>query len=202
MISPFVPLPEHFRHRSTLHGQAHVARVMVHALRLIEATGWEHEAARLWAAVYIHDLERTHDGPCNRHGAAAVERWEKQETLQVHLLSGGITEADYAAIAHAVDVHCREDEDEPPQDHPDWPLVALLKDADALDRVRLGDLDVSRLRLPQSREMVLFAQELFDLTTGDIPLGEDHWAELTVAADEILNGVPDAEGSGEDAPED
>ena len=189
MISPFIPLPEHFRHRSTVHGQAHVARVMVHALRLIEATGWEHEASRLWAAVYLHDLERTRDGHCTRHGAAAVERWEAQEPLQVHLLSGGITEADYRAIAHAVDVHCRVEEDEPSRDHPDWPLVALLKDANALDRVRLGDLDPSRLRLPQSRQMVEFAQLLFDVTNGDIPLGAEHFAELTVAADEILNGV-------------
>lgn len=31
-------MPELFLHRSTLHGQAHVGRVMVHALRLIEAT--------------------------------------------------------------------------------------------------------------------------------------------------------------------
>lgn len=193
MIDPFVPLPQHFRHASRVHGQAHVARVMVHALRLIEATGWEHEAARLWAAVYLHDLERTHDGPCQRHGAAAVERWETQLPLQIHILSGGVLESDYAAIAHAVDVHCRPDSDEPSRDHPDWPLVALLKDADGLDRVRLGDLDPSYLRLPQSLEMVGFAQALFDLTHGEIPEGEDHFADLTVAADEILNGIaPDA----------
>lgn len=189
MIDPFVPLPQHFRHDSRLHGQSHVARVMVHALRLIEATGWEHEAARLWAAVYLHDLERSHDGRCVRHGADAVTRWETQLPLQLHIMSGGVLEADYAAIAHAVDVHCRPDEDAPSRDHPDWPLIALLKDADGLDRVRLGDLDPSFLRLPQSRAMVPFAQQLFDLTNGEIPEGEEHWADLTVAAHEILTGM-------------
>ena len=188
MIDPFVPLPSHFRHRSRLHGQSHVARVMVHALRLIEATGWEHEAARLWAAVYLHDLERTHDGRCLRHGADAVERWQTQLPLQLHIMSGGVMEADYPAIAHAVEVHCRPDSDEPDRDHADWPLVALLKDADGLDRVRLGDLNPTYLRLPQSREMVEFAQKLFDASNGQIPEGDDHFAELTLVADEVLNG--------------
>ena len=195
MIDPFVPLPEHFRHHSTIHGQSHVARVMVHALRLIEATGWEHEAARLWAAVYLHDLERTHDGKCLRHGANAVARWEEQLPLRLHLMSGGIEEADYADIALAVELHCLPNSEEPPHDHPSWPLVALLKDADGLDRVRLGDLDPSYLRLPQSLTMIEFAQQLYDRTDGEIPEGEDHFAELTRVANEILSGPePDREG--------
>jgi hypothetical protein len=36
---------------------------MVHAFRLIVATGWIEDAPRLWAAVDRHDLARTHDGP-------------------------------------------------------------------------------------------------------------------------------------------
>jgi hypothetical protein len=36
-------------------------RVMVHAFCLLEATGWSEEAPRLWAAVYLHDIARTHD---------------------------------------------------------------------------------------------------------------------------------------------
>lgn len=188
MIDPFVPLPQHFRHKSRLHGQSHVARVMVHALRLIEATGWEHEAARLWAAVYLHDLERTHDGVCHRHGADAVRRWQEQMPLRLHIVSGGVQESDYDAIALAVERHCQPNSEEPPHSDPTWPLVALLKDADGLDRVRLGDLDPSFLRLPESRAMVEFAQTLYDETNGIIPEGEHHFADLTVAANEILSG--------------
>ena len=73
-----VPPPELFLHPSYLHGQAHVARVMIHALRLIEATGAEGEASRLWAAVYLHDIARRHDGSCKRHGADA---WARLATL-------------------------------------------------------------------------------------------------------------------------
>jgi HD superfamily phosphodiesterase len=57
-----LPRPELFLHRSTLHGQAHVGRVMIHALRLIEATGFTECACALWAAVYLHDIARVHDG--------------------------------------------------------------------------------------------------------------------------------------------
>ena len=39
-----VPTPDLFVHPSRIHGQRHVARVMIHAFRLIEATGLTHLA--------------------------------------------------------------------------------------------------------------------------------------------------------------
>ena len=41
-----VPMPELFRHRSYLRGPTHVARVMVHAMRLVEVTGQAEHGAR------------------------------------------------------------------------------------------------------------------------------------------------------------
>ncbi len=189
MISPFVPLPQHFRHVSKIHGQAHVARVMVHALRLIEATGWEDEAARLWAAVYLHDLERTHDGRCHKHGADAVARWRAQESLRLHIFSAGIDQADREPVEIAVALHCQPDSEMPSNDHAQWRLVALLKDADGLDRVRLGDLDPKFLRLPESKTMVAFAQTLYDKTHEIVPEGDDHWADVTEIAQGILSAA-------------
>jgi hypothetical protein len=75
----------------------------------------------------------------------------------------------------------------PPKDHASWRLVALLKDADGLDRVRLGDLDPKMLRLPESQKMIAFAQQLFDATHGKVPEGEAHWADVTQIAQEILS---------------
>ena len=40
-------------------------------------------------------------------------------------------------------------------------LASCLKDADTLDRVRLGDLDVSRLRLRSGAELAPFAEALY-----------------------------------------
>jgi hypothetical protein len=82
-LASLVPAVELFVHRSTLHGQAHVSRVMVHAFRLL-----------------------------------------------------------------------------------------------GLDRVRLGDLDPRRLRNPRARDMIAFAEALFEETNRIVPVGPGHFAAL------------------------
>lgn len=68
------------------------------------------------------------------------------------------------------------------REHPHWPLIALLKDADGLDRVRLGDLDPRYLRHPESKGMVAFAQALFDATDRVIATGPVHFEQVLEAA--------------------
>ncbi len=82
-LPALAPSPLLFTHWSTLHGQGHVSRVMVHAFRLIEATGWIEDAPRLWASVYLHDLARTHDGVCHRHGADAIKEVSDARSARV-----------------------------------------------------------------------------------------------------------------------
>jgi hypothetical protein len=48
-LAELAPSPSLFTHPSAI-GQAQVARVTVHAFRLVEATGWTEEAPRLWIA--------------------------------------------------------------------------------------------------------------------------------------------------------
>jgi hypothetical protein len=166
-----------------LDGQAHVTRVMVHAIRLTAATGQSHLAPQLWASVFLHDLARKHDGVCYRHGADAAQRLRNEPDLQGRLAEGGITAADYPAIEAAVTAHSAPKEVS--RDHAHWALIALLKDADGLDRVRLGDLDSRYLRHPQAKDMIAFAQELFDTTDRRIELGPKHfqlvWSRVTTA---------------------
>ncbi len=180
------PTPGLFSHRSTLHGQAHVARVMVHAFRLLEATGLQIEASRLWAAVYLHDLARTHDGRCLRHGADAWVKLQRSPAVGERLRRAGVTDEDLETIETAVTHHCQPDE--LPRAHPHWRLTSLLKDADGLDRVRLGDLDANCLRHPASATMVNFASCLFEETDGRLPLGPGHfealWSEALRIRDE------------------
>ena len=185
MSSEFVPHLERFRHQSTLHGQAHVARVMVHALRLLDATRQPHEGTRLWAAVFLHDLARTHDGVDQEHGADAMERFRNEPDLRERLKLGGVTSADLPAIEKAVTLHCQPADCEPPRHHDYWMLVALLKDADALDRVRLGDLDTSFLHFKVSVAMVPFAQALFDRSQ-HLQTGPDYFDQLLEVAEKIL----------------
>jgi hypothetical protein len=187
-LSDLAPAPSLFTHRSTLHGQSHVARVMVHAFRLIELTGWTEEGPRLWAAVYLHDLARTHDGVCHRHGGDAMKKFETLRQVRSLFERGGVRDDDYAIIHTAVVQHSLPKE--LGRDHPHWRLTSLLKDADGLDRVRLGDLDVRYLRNPEARTMVGFAQALFDETNGVVPTGDDHFARLWPEAMRLEEGRP------------
>lgn len=175
-----VPLPELFVHRSALHGQAHVTRVMVHAIRLVEATGLHALGPRLWASVFLHDLARTHDGVCHRHGADAARRLREEPELQARLIAAGLTMDDFPAVETAVTAHSAGKEIS--RDHEHWPLIALLKDADGLDRVRLGDLDTRYLRHPESPAMAAFAERLFGATDGRVPTGPGHFGEVWAVA--------------------
>jgi hypothetical protein len=171
-----VPMPDVFWQRSALHGQAHVARVMVHAIRLVEATGQYEHATRLWAAVFLHDLARTHDGLCYQHGPDAARRLRTEQSLQERLTEVGLTSADFPAIEAAVTAHCAPKE--VARHHEHWSLIALLKDADALDRVRVRDLDPNYLRHPIAKQMIPFAQRLFDETDGMVSTGTSHFERL------------------------
>jgi hypothetical protein len=177
-----VPPPELFLHRSYLHGQAHVARVLVHALRLIEATGAEVEAPRLWAAVYLHDIARRHDGGCKRHGADAWARLASLPDVQALFARAGVSPDDHAAIEAAVTRHCK---GEPSPGEPHYRLMALLKDADGLDRVRLGDLRPEWLRHDEARTMVDFAQRLFNETYRQVETGPNYFGRLWVEVERI-----------------
>ena len=185
-LADLAPPPSLFAHRSTLHGQSHVSRVMVHAFRLIAATGWIEEAPRLWAAVYLHDIARTHDGVCYRHGGDAMKRFEALPQMREFFARGGVRDDDYPRIHTAVVHHSLPKE--LGKDHPHWRLTSLLKDADGLDRVRLRDLDPRYLRNGEAHAMVGFATALFETTDGVGANGPAHFADLWPEAVRIAGG--------------
>jgi len=93
-------------------------------------------------------------------------------------------EVDYPAIEAAVTAHSAPKEVSRANQH--WPLIALLKDADGLDRVRLGDLDPRYLRNAEAKAMVPFAQTLFDATDGVISTGPAHFGELLTVSERLV----------------
>ena len=64
--------------------------------------------------------------------------------------------------------------------------MALLKDADGLDRVRLGDLRPEWLRYDAARTMVAFAQRLHNETYHALKPGPDYFGRLWSEARRIL----------------
>ena len=148
---------------SRLHGVEHTRRVLIHATELGATLGLvpgEIEAvshAALW-----HDIGRTHDGVDYYHGAKSagkviglglhegIDRYVLDLALfAVTHHSGSEEHAERAATSrHTADPAAT------------LRVFRVLKDADGLDRVRLGDLDVSYLRFPESRERIDRAWEL------------------------------------------
>ncbi len=183
-LERLAPLPEHFAHHSRIHGQGHVSRVIIHTLVLADALGLESHAVPAWAAAHIHDLGRRHDGRCGDHGRYALDRLAAMPELVSLLAEGGVAQGDWEGISAAVENHCRA---ELPRTHPHWTLTATLKDADGLDRVRLGDLNPGFLRFSVSRTLVPFAEALYEETHMTLRPGPGYFAALWSAAQRLLS---------------
>jgi hypothetical protein len=137
---------------SDLHGLAHTARVMVWAAVLTRGTPWFETV--LWAAA-CHDLRRRDDGADIHHGFRAGS-WVR------NTLPGLLHRPpeDLELVARACDWHVSPDK----WSKWDHPTLWLLKDADGLDRARLGDLNPSFLRCPEALQRVDAAHALFAAT--------------------------------------
>ena len=148
-----------FDHPSRLHGVLHTYRVMLHVLRLGQMTGRISEARNAFFAAYIHDMARKHDGYCTQHGTDAANL--KLPLYKSLFQQNGANLSDLLIIGKATAMHSLGTE--LPLNDPDWYTVALLKDADALDRIRLGenDLNPSYLRLGETHTFIDYAKQLY-----------------------------------------
>jgi len=145
----------------TIHGVGHTARVLIHAMELADAIGLsagEREALGL-AAIW-HDIGRTNDGADYYHGAKSAG---KVVGLGLHHgVDPQVLETALFAITHHSGSEEHAERGASWFDDPESTLrvFRVLKDADGLDRVRLGDLDPTYLRFPQSQSRVARAWEL------------------------------------------
>jgi len=148
--------PWWFLRPGSIHGLGHTRRVLIHAAALAEPadlTTVEFESLVLAAA--WHDLGRTHDGFDPDHGRASVAR-----IIDLNL-AGDVDPDLLEPMFFAVEWHSKDDElalqaavaasDTSPEADPRLRVLWTLKDADGLDRVRINDLDVNRLRSDAAR---------------------------------------------------
>lgn len=157
--SRFVLKPAYFAQKSWLHGINHTFRVMTHILYLGHLLENTRETRLALFAAYIHDMQREHDGYCTEHG-----QWAVKNTLPDYadfFIEQGAAKEELEEIGAAVKNHS--ERHEITEDHPYYITAAMLKDADALDRIRLGkdNLNVNFLRFEQTHHLINFAQELF-----------------------------------------
>lgn len=144
----------------TGHGKLHTARVLFLALAIIQAGKIKlnpRGLTQLSTAIIFHDIGRKHDDVDNGHGKAGREIYKKT--------AGSSADP---AVCFLIKYHCLDDKlaeeylkstDTIRARKRTWLLYQILKDADALDRVRFGiyDLDVNQLRLPISHKLVPLA---------------------------------------------
>ena len=144
----------------TGHDKLHTARVLFLALAVIQAGKIKPNPrglTQLSTAIIFHDIGRKHDDVDNGHGKAGREIYKKTAR----------SSAD-PAVCFLIEYHCLDDKlaeeylkttDTIRAKKRTWLLYQILKDADALDRVRFGiyDLDVNQLRLPISHKLVPLA---------------------------------------------
>ena len=121
---------------------------------------------QVFRAASYHDVGRTFDGYDVDHGARSA--------LRLAELTGQTGEA-LRELQAAVTAHARPDREMEGvvasfhlQNLP-WALelTRLLKDADNLDRVRLGDLDPRFLRHSSAKDLTGFAERLFRRYPGE-----------------------------------
>lgn len=164
-----------FDHPSSIHGKAHTLRVMLHArwlLSRLEESGAIVDRfleRDLLTAALIHDMGRRSDGRCTEHG-----RWARERKRRVAETFAGLLEAEaWDRIGKAVEAHSLDD---PPEGHTPGSLTALLKDADALDRVRLG-------KDPEPRYLRhYFTVERIDMAWRLMGMDEDRLERMTFGA--------------------
>ncbi len=150
-----------------IHGLMHTRRVMIHADEIAAALKAEPSTreAVILAALW-HDIGRTDDGRDYYHGGKSAG---KVVGLGLHrgLPLPMVELALFAVTHHSGGESHGERAAEEFLERSDAALLVfrILKDADGLDRVRLGDLDATRLRLPGSDRRVGRAKDLLRLYT-------------------------------------
>jgi hypothetical protein len=141
---------------SVIHGIGHIYRVMIGCALLGRLVQKPREALLAFCGAYIHDLARENDGIDFEHGANAVFKyfdtfnhiWDKYR----------LTPQERKAVKEAVIQHSTREYLKPGDSGYD--VMAMLKDADALDRCRLGDLAPHMLRYAESHELITVIEDI------------------------------------------
>src|SRR5688500_14120427 len=175
VLDRFRPPNEWYLHDPNgIHGLGHTARVLVwteHVADAIESSGLNLDREVVRCAAMVHDVRRWDDGKDPEHGARAAA-WIIESSFVLPLT---LTQAQLESVRYCCQWHVP-----PDSSCPDMTTeLQCLKDADALDRVRIYDLDPTRLRTEAAKSLVPQAQLLLDKSLH----GEgDPWPRVRQAA--------------------
>ncbi len=161
-LSVFDVNDEDFEHKSYLHGRLHTQRVMAWVCVLAQKLNLSEDGRLAFFAARIHDLGRLTDGREPGHGLRSADYYLPK--YRIVFEKYGMRSEDYITVYNAVKWHSRSDE--PDKNIKNIDVIKLLKDADGLDRVRLGDdePDIRFFRNDISKRFVSQARLLYNIT--------------------------------------
>ncbi|PGT89914.1 hypothetical protein [Bacillus thuringiensis] len=174
-------LEEYFHNFNGIHGGNHCSRVLLHCLSMAREMKLSNDdRAILCLSACLHDIGRENDDEDEMHGIRSAECIGEHD-ISVFGINAVNSEREYDLayldedeediLYFIIENHCisdrqakenleQQDWDEDKQAHA-WRLFEIFKDADGLDRVRLGDLDSNYLRTPAGKRRVFIAHSLF-----------------------------------------
>lgn len=150
-------------YKSPVHGSGHINRVLLLSGLIAWRENLEESLLRQYLLIAsYHDVGRTFDGLDLEHGTASAHQLERLTGYR----GDALRQMRGAVTAHSQPDGKMEDlvASCAPEDFPRAiKLATLLKDADNLDRVRLGDLNEAYLRHESAKKLAPFARRLFRL---------------------------------------
>ena len=157
-------------YKSSIHGKTHIIRTVTYGSVIAMGEGYSmDDTDLLLLCCSYHDIGRVNDKYCIEHGKNAADLILSGKVKSFDAINGDSLNIALASIsAHSdidnnIPIYMRlynvSDTDR------FYRIVNALKDADNLDRVRVGDLDTSFLRTETAKILPDFAQELFDFMT-------------------------------------
>ncbi|WP_460271129.1 HD domain-containing protein [Bacillus sp. NEAU-Y102] len=168
---------KYFDNFDGIHGNKHCSRVLLHCLSMSRELGLSDEdRAILSLSACLHDIGRVNDYEDKTHGIRSVDCIGEYE-IMVFGINAVNTKREYDILDldedaddilyFIIENHCISDTEAKENLNKTgwvadklaraWRLFEIFKDADGLDRVRLGDLDSDYLRTAAGRNRVLIA---------------------------------------------
>lgn len=149
-----------FAHYSQIHGIFHVYRVMMNVLQIAKNRQSFEMGKWAFLAAYIHDMARQDDDIDAEHGARSAKTVLPRYEILFRLY--GAADLQLQFIAQAVWQHSIWETLQP--DDPGYEVMAILKDADALDRCRFNGLSPRLLRYDESRDLISYGETIVENT--------------------------------------
>lgn len=174
LLYKYEPKQEWLKHDSYWHGVGHMTRVFILQELICNQLDEELDRDAIRWAASVHDVGRIDDGIDLDHGRRSAE-WMKDNQPSF------ISPETLDTATYIVHWHVDEDSDIPVMTNE----MKVLKDADGLDRVRLGDLDETYLRTRPARQLIETAQALYDMSQPTKSNERDSFKSVLEAATQI-----------------